>query len=58
MLVPRITYLSLLSSKIKEYFQSFIPTIFTKGINNNEIWFEYENNPLKWFFYIKIIFYY
>ena len=43
LLVPRLSYLTLVTDKVQRHFQ--------RAINNetaDEMWFEYDGQPLKW----------
>lgn len=43
LLLPRISYLTLVTDKVKKHFQKVM-----RQEEVNEIWFEYEGTPLKW----------
>jgi autophagy-related protein 5 len=43
MMVPRQSYFTLLIDTVRNHFESYVSTF-----NKDEIWFEYDNQPLKW----------
>lgn len=44
-MVPRQGYLTLYIDEVQKYFESFTATI---GKTFENVWFEYEDIPLKW----------
>ncbi|XP_077669005.1 autophagy protein 5 isoform X1 [Eretmochelys imbricata] len=51
LLLPRISYLTLVTDKVKKHFQKVM-----RQEDVTEIWFEYEGTPLKWHFPIGLLF--
>ncbi|XP_065537206.1 autophagy protein 5 isoform X3 [Lathamus discolor] len=51
LLLPRISYLTLVTDKVKKHFQKVM-----RQEEVNEIWFEYEGTPLKWHYPIGLLF--
>ena len=50
LLVPRLSYLTLVTDKVQRHFQ--------RAINNesvDEMWFEYDGQPLKWWVQITSV---
>ncbi|GAB1295080.1 Autophagy protein 5 [Apodemus speciosus] len=45
LLLPRVSYLTLVTDKVKKHFQKVL-----RQEDVSEIWFEYEGTPLKWSF--------
>lgn len=45
LLLPRVSYLTLVTDKVKKHFQKVM-----RQEDISEIWFEYEGTPLKWVF--------
>lgn len=43
LLVPRLSYLTLVTDKVQRHFQR---AISNEGVD--EMWFEYDGQPLKW----------
>lgn len=43
LLLPRVSYLTLVTDKVKKHFQKVM-----RPEDIGEIWFEYEGTPLKW----------
>lgn len=52
LLLPRISYLTLVTDKVKKHFQKVM-----RQEEINEIWFEYEGTPLKWWVYFALYLY-
>ncbi|XP_033615909.1 autophagy protein 5-like [Fukomys damarensis] len=50
LLLPRVSYLTLVTDKVKKHFQKVMRQ------DNSEIWFEYEGTPLKWHYPIGLLF--
>eukprot|EP01130_Rhizamoeba_saxonica_P017412 TRINITY_DN8430_c0_g1_i1.p1 TRINITY_DN8430_c0_g1~~TRINITY_DN8430_c0_g1_i1.p1 ORF type:complete len:288 (-),score=31.42 TRINITY_DN8430_c0_g1_i1:42-875(-) len=48
--IPRLTYLTVVTADIKEYFSNF-----TAGLHD-EIWFDYNDMPLKWQYPIGVLY--
>ncbi|KAK4823339.1 hypothetical protein QYF61_001616 [Mycteria americana] len=51
LLLPRISYLTLVTDKVKKHFQKVM-----RQEEVSEIWFEYEGTPLKWHYPIGLLF--
>ncbi|XP_040206113.1 autophagy protein 5 isoform X2 [Rana temporaria] len=51
LLLPRVSYLTLVTDKVKKHFQKVMRTE-----DISEIWFEYEGSPLKWHYPIGLLF--
>ncbi|XP_033368744.1 autophagy protein 5 isoform X3 [Parus major] len=51
LLLPRVSYLTLVTDKVKKHFQKVM-----KQEEVSEIWFEYEGTPLKWHYPIGLLF--
>lgn len=51
LLLPRVSYLTLVTDKVKKHFQKVMRTE-----DISEIWFEYEGIPLKWHYPIGLLF--
>ncbi|NXW40864.1 ATG5 protein, partial [Nyctiprogne leucopyga] len=51
LLLPRISYLTLVTDKVKKHFQKVM-----RQEEVSEIWFEYEGTPLKWHYPIGVLF--
>eukprot|EP00079_Xenopus_tropicalis_P035604 XP_017949375.1 PREDICTED: autophagy protein 5 isoform X2 [Xenopus tropicalis] len=51
LLLPRISYLTLVTDKVKKHFQKVMRTE-----DISEIWFEFEGIPLKWHYPIGLLF--
>ncbi|XP_065184214.1 autophagy protein 5-like [Sycon ciliatum] len=52
LLVPRVTYISLIMDKVKRHFQKHVQA--TEG--NQEMWFEFDGQPLKWHIPVGLLF--
>lgn len=44
LLLPRVSYLTLVTDKVKKHFLKVM-----KAEDVEEMWFEYEGTPLKWY---------
>uniref|UniRef100_A0ABI7VVT9 Autophagy protein 5 n=2 Tax=Felidae TaxID=9681 RepID=A0ABI7VVT9_FELCA len=51
LLLPRVSYLTLVTDKVKKHFQKVM-----RQEDISEIWFEYEGTPLKWHYPIGLLF--
>lgn len=51
LLLPRVSYLTLVTDKVKKHFHKVIRTD-----DAEEMWFEYEGTPLKWHYPIGVLF--
>ncbi|CAH6778282.1 Atg5 [Phodopus roborovskii] len=51
LLLPRVSYLTLVTDKVKKHFQKAM-----RQEDVSEIWFEYEGTPLKWHYPIGLLF--
>ncbi|XP_040589115.1 autophagy protein 5 isoform X7 [Mesocricetus auratus] len=51
LLLPRVSYLTLVTDKVKKHFQKAL-----RQEDVSEIWFEYEGTPLKWHYPIGLLF--
>ncbi|KAG7475257.1 hypothetical protein JOB18_028283 [Solea senegalensis] len=51
LLLPRVSYLTLVTDKVKKHFLKVM-----KAEDVGEIWFEYEGTPLKWHYPIGVLF--
>uniref|UniRef100_A0A7N4NYU9 Autophagy protein 5 n=1 Tax=Sarcophilus harrisii TaxID=9305 RepID=A0A7N4NYU9_SARHA len=51
LLLPRVSYLPLVTDKVKKHFQKVM-----RQEDISEIWFEYEGTPLKWHYPIGLLF--
>ncbi|XP_028653485.1 autophagy protein 5 isoform X1 [Erpetoichthys calabaricus] len=51
LLLPRVSYLTLVTDKVKKHFQKVM-----KPEDIGEMWFEYEGTPLKWHYPIGLLF--
>lgn len=51
LLVPRLSYLTLVTDKVQRHFQR---AISNEGVD--EMWFEYDGQPLKWHYPIGVLF--
>lgn len=51
LLLPRVSYLTLVTDKVKKHFQKVM-----RQEDVSEIWFEYEGTPLKWHYPIGLLF--
>uniref|UniRef100_A0A8C2PQJ1 Autophagy protein 5 n=1 Tax=Cyprinus carpio TaxID=7962 RepID=A0A8C2PQJ1_CYPCA len=52
LLLPRVSYLTLVTDKVKKH---FLRVMKTEDVE--EMWFEYEGTPLKWYVELTISFY-
>ncbi|ROL33062.1 Autophagy protein 5 [Anabarilius grahami] len=51
LLLPRVSYLTLVTDKVKKHFLKVM-----KAEDVEEMWFEYEGTPLKWHYPIGVLF--
>uniref|UniRef100_A0A8C1EBX6 Autophagy protein 5 n=1 Tax=Cyprinus carpio carpio TaxID=630221 RepID=A0A8C1EBX6_CYPCA len=51
LLLPRVSYLTLVTDKVKKHFLRVM-----KAEDSTEMWFEYEGTPLKWHYPIGVLF--
>ncbi|MBN3319326.1 ATG5 protein, partial [Atractosteus spatula] len=51
LLLPRVSYITLVTDKVKKHFQKVM-----KQEDMEEMWFEYEGTPLKWHYPIGLLF--
>ncbi|KAK3534797.1 hypothetical protein QTP86_025752 [Hemibagrus guttatus] len=51
LLLPRVSYLTLVTDKVKKHFLKVV-----KAEDVEEMWFEYEGTPLKWHYPIGVLF--
>ncbi|XP_030055031.1 autophagy protein 5 isoform X1 [Microcaecilia unicolor] len=51
LLLPRISYLMLVTDKVKKHFQKVM-----RPEDISEIWFDYEGTPLKWHYPVGVLF--
>uniref|UniRef100_A0A8C9VXN9 ATG5 autophagy related 5 homolog (S. cerevisiae) n=1 Tax=Scleropages formosus TaxID=113540 RepID=A0A8C9VXN9_SCLFO len=51
LLLPRVSYLPLVTDKVRKHFQKVM-----KPDDVGEMWFEYEGTPLKWHYPIGLLF--
>ncbi|KAK9736625.1 Autophagy protein Apg5 [Popillia japonica] len=52
LMVPRLSYFPLVTDKVKKYFLKFI----SNEKEDQEMWLEYDGQPLKWHFPIGVLF--
>lgn len=52
LLLPRVSYLTLVTDKVKKHFLKVM-----KAEDVEEIWFEYEGSPLKWYVLLSAVCY-
>jgi len=52
MMVPRMSYFSIILKDVRDYFDSFAPI----GVSTESIWFEYNKFPMKWNVPVGVLF--